>query len=395
MKHVNFIQFLLAACIALAGCTSGGDSGPDGGTLSGNAPPFVYVANQGSNDVSVFQFNTGTGALTALAGSTGNPFPADTGPFAVTVNPALTFVYVANFTSNNISTYSLNSTTGVLTPLAAATGNPFPAGINPASVIVAPNGQFAYVANSGSNTVSAYSVDGNTGALLALGGGTGNPFPTETTPLSVTVTPNGQFLYVANSISNSVSAYSVNGATGALTPLAVATGNPFPSGLSPSDITVSPNGQFGYAVNTGDNTISTYRIDQVTGALTALPGATGNPFPTGAGPQSMTITPNGQFAYVPNFFSNNVSAYIVDSTTGVLTALAVATGNPFPAGNRPQAIAVSQDGLLLYVANGTSGDVTAYTINGTTGALTPLAAATGNPFLAGTQPHSIVIPGGR
>ncbi len=394
MKHVKFIQFLLAACIALAGCTPGGD-GTGGGGLSGNAPPFVYVANQGSDDVSVFQFNTGTGVLTALAGSTGNPFSAGTGPFAVTVDSALEFVYVANFTSNNISAFSLNSTTGVLTPLIAATGNPFPTETNPASIVVAPNGQFAYVANSGSNTVSAYTVDPNTGALTALGGGTGNPFPTQTTPLSVTVTPNGQFLYVTNSNSNTVSAYSVNGTTGALTSLAGATGNPFPSGLSPSDITVSPNGQFAYAVNTGANTISAYSIDQVTGALTALPGATGNPFATGAGPQAMNITPNGQFAYVPNFFSNDVSAYLVNSTTGVLTALAGATGNPFQAGNGPQDIAVSQDGLLLYVANRTSGNVTAYTINAMTGALTPLAGATGNPFPAGTQPQSIVIPGGR
>ena len=52
----------------------------------------------------------------------------------------------------------------------------------------------------------------------------GSPFASNgTTPTALTVDPNGQFLYVANSGSNSVSAYSIDAATGALTAVGLPT----------------------------------------------------------------------------------------------------------------------------------------------------------------------------
>lgn len=65
-------------------------------------------------------------------------------------------------------------------------------------------------------------------------------------PRGVTVTPNRQFLYVANSGSNTIAAFSI-GAGGVLTPTSPAT---FPtSGSLARGIAVSPNGQFLYAAN--------------------------------------------------------------------------------------------------------------------------------------------------
>ena len=49
--------------------------------------------------------------------------------------------------------------TGTLTPI---TGSPFAAGLQPASVAVDPSGKFAYVANSSSNDVSAYTINAST-----------------------------------------------------------------------------------------------------------------------------------------------------------------------------------------------------------------------------------------
>ena len=74
--------------------------------------------------------------------------------------------------------------------------------------------QFAYVANEGGNTVSAYSI-GAGGTLTPV---PGSPFATGTKPLAVAVDPKGKFAYVANYDDNTVSAYSI-GATGALTPV--------------------------------------------------------------------------------------------------------------------------------------------------------------------------------
>src|SRR5262249_45116140 len=117
------------------------------------------------------------------------------------------FVYVANAGSNNVSAYSIGAT-GVLTPIAFATVTP-----GPTSVAAAPTGNFVYVAAGG--TVSDYSI-GATGALTVIGVtvATGNGSS------SVAVAATGKFVYVANEFSNDVSAYSI-GATGVLTPIGV------------------------------------------------------------------------------------------------------------------------------------------------------------------------------
>jgi DNA-binding beta-propeller fold protein YncE len=54
-------------------------------------------------------------------------------------------------------------------------------------------------------------------------------------------------------------------------------------------------------------------------------------------PLSVVVDPSGQFAYVANTHSNDVSVYVVDSATGVLTP---ASHSPFAAGNQPRAIAI-------------------------------------------------------
>jgi 6-phosphogluconolactonase (cycloisomerase 2 family) len=69
-----------------------------------------------------------------------------------------------NVGSNDVSMYTINATTGVLTSIGVmATGT------NPVSIAVDPTGKFAYVANSGSNNLSMYSINGATGALTPLG----------------------------------------------------------------------------------------------------------------------------------------------------------------------------------------------------------------------------------
>jgi len=97
------------------------------------------------------------------------------------------------------------------------------------------------------------------------------------------------------------------------------------------------------------------------------------------------VTPPSRFAYVANYNDNDVSAYTIDATTGALTQI---TGSPFTAGTGPTSVAVDPSGKFAYAANATSNNVSAYTINATTGALTQI---TGSPFVAGTHPTSVAI----
>ena len=83
---------------------------------------------------------------------------------------------------------------------------------------IAPNGSFAYVANTGGNSVSQYMV-GMDGMLTPL---TPATVTAGDGPTLVTVDPGGNFVYVANADSSDVSSYSI-GSGGSLAPLTPAT----------------------------------------------------------------------------------------------------------------------------------------------------------------------------
>ena len=94
--------------------------------------------------------------------------------------------------------------------------------------------------------------------------------------------------------------------------------------------------QFAYVVNYYDDTVSAYSIDRKTGALTPIPGS---PFATGFSPYSVAVDPTGQFAYVTNLRNNSVSAYSIDRKTGALTPI---PGSPFAAGSGPFSVAITR-----------------------------------------------------
>src|SRR6266436_1332658 len=91
----------------------------------------------------------------------------------------------------------------------------------------------------------------------------------------------------------------------------------------------------------------------------------------------------GQFAYVANQFSTNVSGYTINAATGALIPI---PGSPFPAGALPLSVVVDPTGRFAYVANANSANVSGYTINAATGTLIPIF---GSPFAAGNGPRSV------
>jgi 6-phosphogluconolactonase (cycloisomerase 2 family) len=140
---------------------------------------------------------------------------------------------------------------------------------------------------------------------------------------------------------------------------------------------------FAYAANIFSDNITAYAVDTTTGALTEIAGS---PFDAEAVASAVTVDPSGKFAYVANYAtaSNSVSAYTIDAATGALTET---QGSPFSAGTNPNAITVDPTGKFVYATNELSNNVSAYTIGASTGALTEIA---GSPFDAGTDPRSIV-----
>ena len=322
-----------------------------------SAGKFAYVANAGCNSsvnyVSMYAINPTTGALTSV----GPPaFSYDDGADFVTVDPLGKFAYVTSWgdwesSDGSVSTYTINPTTGALTFTGAIDGN------NPAfccfnSVVVDPSGKFAYVANGGggSASVSMYTINATTGALTSIG-----TITTGGDPVSVAVDPAGKFAYVTNSSSNDVSMYTINATTGALTSIGTIT-----TGGDPVSVAVDPAGKFAYVTNSTSNDVSMYTINATTGALTSV-----GTIVAGTDPVCVAVDPSGNFAYVANFSSNDVSMYTINVTTGVLTPIGT-----IAAGQSPSSIAVHASGKFAYVTNSASNDVSMYSIDTTTGVLT-------------------------
>jgi YVTN family beta-propeller protein len=111
--------------------------------------------------VFMYAINAATGVLTSIGTIAAGSFPS-----SIAIEPSGKFAYVANSVSNDISIYSIDAATGVLTPFVTGT---IAAGLSPTSIAIDPSGKFAYVANSGSNDVSMYSIDPASGALTLIG----------------------------------------------------------------------------------------------------------------------------------------------------------------------------------------------------------------------------------
>ncbi|MGC9158981.1 MAG: lactonase family protein [Terracidiphilus sp.] len=283
-----------------------------------------------------------------------------------TSTPEPEYAYV--LTGYSVHSYTVNSCGEftATTPPSVAMGYSYPQW-GAEQMVVDPLGRFAYVANLVSNTsddstISMYTINSATGVLTPT---TPPTIPTGFFPQGIAIDPQGRFVYTANSDDNTVSMFTVNPSTGVLTPTTpptVSTG----TGSAPGFVTIDPAGKFAYVSNQDNDTVSMFTINQSTGVLTPTTPAT---VPTLASPFAVTIDPTDSFAYVPDAYSsvNGISEYTVNSTTGVLTPV---TPSYVTAGNEPTAVAVDPTGKYAYVANQMDDTVSMFTINPTSGILT-------------------------
>jgi 6-phosphogluconolactonase len=217
---------------------------------------FVYVANEGGftpTSVSMYAIDTTTGVL-GLIGTVAVGGRA----IAVAVDPSGKFAYVTDggqdsngSKGTNVSMYSIDATTGVLTSIGTIT-----AGLSPSSLAVHPSGKFVYVVNNDSNDISTYTLNLTTGGLVSIGTLVATAGP-------IVIHPSGKFAYVTSS--TGIAIYTIDTTTGALT-FAGTTA----SGSMPGSITIQPSGKFAYGTNSVSNSVSMYSVDSEAGSLTLI-----------------------------------------------------------------------------------------------------------------------------
>jgi 6-phosphogluconolactonase len=359
------LAMLFAGCGGQSGIATNSGSTPTPTPVFASPAKFLYAANEVSSSISGYSVDSSTGALTALPG-----FPLSSGlnPVFLTHDPLNKFLVVVDIAAGNMRVYGIDSGTGALMEVPPS---PYALGMEPRAAAIDPSGKFVYVASQSLNSVAAFNMN-LSGVLTAV---QGSPFATGGTAASsfgccVVVDPTGKFVYVAD-IAN-VYAFSINASSGALT-LVSTIPAPTENGLA-----VDPAGAFLYAVGFA-NSIQTYRIDAMTGALTP---AISSPTATHAGAFTIALDPVGRFAYtveagqtlVGYSLQNGVFTSLGDFSSGALGSVQ---------------LAIDPSGSFIYAPQtGTDNNISGFQITPSSGFLTPI---TGSPTPSGKQPFSITI----
>lgn len=223
---------------------------------------LLYVVNSTSANISGFTIGAG-GTLTWITGST-QPLSAVTAaPAQIGFKPGGQYLVVTEKMTNKITTFPVNTSgvAGAGSSITSANATPFGfdfSGSNYAIVTEAAGGAL------NASTVSSYSAGANT-ALVS-----GPVNANQTAACWAVVTSDGKYAYVTNTGSNTISSFSISssGNVQVLSKVAATTGG------APIDITFSGNEFYLYTINGTSHSISEFKkggntslksIGQVTG----------------------------------------------------------------------------------------------------------------------------------
>jgi 6-phosphogluconolactonase len=344
---------------------------------------LVYVgsytdAASNSRGIYAWRFEPSSGKVTSL------------GLVAEAVNPAYVcatpdgrFLYAVNWQTpeaakgDTVTAYSINKNTGALTFLNTVSAG----GGLPNQVIVDPQGKFAMVTNYGFHGTEP---DHNNSSLAALpiqaDGSLGHPFyvdhhtgpalsPRQTTGAhthGVIFTKDDRLAFVAELGLDRVYTYYVDAAK----PTVTTADRPFVSmsaGSGPRRLALSPDEKFLYVNHETDSKVSAFAVDR--GVLKEIQQISTLP-PDFTGRNStaeIQMDTAGRFLYVSNRGADSIAVYAVDPGKGRLTLRELV-----PAlGQSPRNITIDPTGRYLFAANQYSNNVVIFSVDAQTGHLTP------------------------
>ena len=283
---------------------------------------------------------------------------------------------------------------------------------------------FAYV-GSGDNQIHQYRVDTSSGALTPLA-----RFPGATNPSFLAIDAPGRRLYAVNEITaGSVTAFSMSaggaltllnstsskgagpahvsldgtrkwvlvanygGGTAAVLPAtwsgvgaSVDTESP---GQNAHLIATEPSNRFAYVPCLGSNLVAQFSFDAATGMLTPTTPS----LATSGGPRHLAFYPGGKFAYLLHETSSELSALSIDATSGKLSLLQTLSTLPsgFSGTNSGAEVQVHPGGKFVYASNRGDDSIAVFAIDAVTGKLTPVS----HHSTGGTRPrHFSLDPSG-
>lgn len=208
---------------------------------------FAYVTNFIDGTISIHSIDASTGAMSPASGVVA----VGAEPSGIMIDPTGQFVFVES--ADGVRSYSIGAA-GALSP-----NSTVPSAVTLDDIALAPSGRFLYAAAAdGTVAMHPISATGEVGpGTVFTVGGAGEQ--------SIYIEPRGRFAYVTNSGDNTVAAFGLHLQTGELIPA----GTVMP-GIDPRAVAMGPTGEYLYATSEDDGTISTYSVNQTTGALTLV-----------------------------------------------------------------------------------------------------------------------------
>lgn len=325
------------------GGAAGGGGG--GGGVVTNAVAFLYLLNVNSSTISQIGV-AADGQLSFL----GNGVGAGQRVNLISTSPDGRFVYAADTVGDELFSYSVDLSTGLLTELTPSIAT----GQDPRAPVFARGGTFAYMLVNGTS-IERFSV-GADGRLTSLGSPTttgGNDFS------RLAVNPAGDRLYMTNEVTDHIDTFTVS-ATGVLGPQVS-----IPTGIVPREIIFHPVFDFAYVISRVDDQIEGYAVDPNNGDLTSLGLFPGTPIPTAGAAAAHPILPVLYVAEANGGIRDGELMVFNFSGAGVLSLVDSTT---LPAPGRPT---LTPDGAFAYVSSSTGGDkVLMFNVDQSDGTLT-------------------------
>lgn len=308
----------LGLALALNGCKL-----HDFPQFPANYREFAYVTNGISNTVSV---------LDVVNLRLDREIPVGQEPVAVAASPTRNEVYVIN--SGAAGSQGSLSVINTERNTVAAT---IPLHRHPVSIDLDHNGNFAYVANEGSNTISVVNLQTRREvAVIGVG----------EKPSDARIAPDDKAIVVANNGGNSVSI---------VDPAAQRVRAIFEDCPGANNAVILPDSSKAFVSCSGGHQVMIIALAHAAGHDSAAqPDRLEALLDVGRAPSHLTLKPDGGETFVLNSDSNSVSE-VYNSTDEV--------GSTYMIGAYPTDAVVTRDNSLLYVANAHSQYVILYSID--------------------------------
>jgi len=178
---------------------------------------FALACDLGLDKVLIYRLDATSATLTPHQPAFGTSQPGF-GPRHLAFSAGGKFIYVINELSLNVSVFAYDTNSGAMNEIQSTSS--LPAGYtitekdSAAHILAHPNGRFVYASNRGHDSIAVFSVEAKTGKLTLIQ----NESTQGKTPRNFAIDPSGRWLLALNQNSDSVVVFAIDDETGKLKP---------------------------------------------------------------------------------------------------------------------------------------------------------------------------------